>query len=304
MTPIFFRFLNQTINFKMKKSIIIILLFAISNFVFAGGPWPQPKGKGYFKLSEWWVVFDQHFTDAGKIDPNVTTGIFNTNLYAEYGFTNRLTGILNAPLFSRNYMNNLVSGTTNEVLVEGEAINSLGDFEVGFKYGLTPSGARIPISASLILGLPFGETAGGTQGNLQTGDGEFNQIIQIDAGLGFNLGKTPAYASAYVGANNRTNGFSEEFRFGVETGVGLFDKKLWLIGRLNAVESFKNGDTAETTTSTSIFANNTEFTGIALEAAYYLNEKWGVSASIAGAFRGEIIAAAPSYSVGVFYDLK
>lgn len=288
----------------MKKLIIFVFVFILSNSIFAGGPWPQPKGKGYFKLSEWWVVFDQHFTDSGKLDPNVTTGIFNTTLYAEYGFTDRLTGILNAPIFSRNYMNNLVSNTTKDVLVEGEALNSIGDFDLGLKYGLTSPDARIPISASLILGLPTGKESGGTQGNLQTGDGEFNQIIQVDAGLGFNLGKLPAYASGYVGVNNRSNGFSEEFRFGIEAGVSLLDKKLWLISRLNAVESFKNGDTAETTTSTSIFANNTEFTGIAIEAAYYLNKKWGVSASVAGAFRGEIIAAAPSYSVGVFYDLK
>lgn len=288
----------------MKKLILFIFIFTISNTIFAGGPWPQPKGKGYFKLSEWWVVFDQHFTDAGKIDPNVTTGIFNTTLYAEYGFTDRLTGILNAPFFSRNYMNNLVSNTTKDVLVEGEAINSIGDFDLGLKFGLTQPGARIPISASLILGLPTGKDTGGTLNNLQTGDGEFNQILQVDAGLGFNVGKLPAYASGYVGVNNRSNGFSEEFRFGVEAGVNLLDKRLWLIGRLNAVESFKNGDTAETTTSTSIFANNTEFTGIAVEAAYYITKKWGVSASVAGAFRGEIIAAAPSYSVGVFYDLK
>ncbi|WP_367393061.1 hypothetical protein [Lewinella sp. LCG006] len=55
---------------------------------------------------------------------------------------------------------------------------------------------------------------------------------------------------------------------------------------------------------TNIFANNTEFSGVALEAAYYIKGRWGVSASFAGAFRGEIIAAAPAYSVGVFCDLN
>ncbi len=289
----------------MKNIILFLFLVFITNNLQAGGPWPQPKGKGYFKLSEWWIVFDQHYTDAGKIDPNITTGIFNTTFYAEYGFTDRLTGILNAPLFSRNYMNNVVSATTNDILTPGEAVNSIGDFDVGLKYGLTAQGAKIPLSLSLILGLPTGKESAGSLKNLQTGDGEFNQIFQVDAGIGFKLGqKLPVYASGYVGFNNRSQGFSEEFRFGLELGAGLFDKKLWLIGRLNAVESFKNGDTAETTTSTSIFANNTEFTGIAIEAAYYISPKWGVSASVAGAFRGEIIAAAPSYSVGVFYDLK
>ena len=87
--------------------IFFALLIFTSTQVFAGGPWPQKKGKGYFKLSEWWTVFDQHYTDRGLIDPNLTTGIFNTNLYAEYGLSDRLTLVTNAALFSRSYNNNL-----------------------------------------------------------------------------------------------------------------------------------------------------------------------------------------------------
>jgi hypothetical protein len=271
----------------------------------AGGPWPQARGKAYLKLSEWWTVFDQHYTDAGLLDPNVTTGIFNTTFYAEYGITDRFTTIINAPLFSRNYVNNLRSTTTGELIQSGDAVNSLGDIDLGIKYGLTKPGSRFPVAATLILGLPTGRSVAGIQDNLQTGDGEFNQILQVETGTSFRLGKkVNSYASVYLGANHRSNGFSEEFRYGVEWGFGLRDQRLWLIGRLNSVESFKNGETAATMTSTSIFANNTEFSGVALEAAYYIKGRWGISASVAGAFRGEIIAAAPAYSVGIFYDLN
>jgi len=289
----------------MSKSISILtllLLFSIS--AIAGGPWPQKKGNGYFKLSEWWLIYNQHFTDSGEIDPNITSGIFNTSLYAEYGFTDRLTGILFAPLYSRNYYNNQVSATTGELLLQGESLNSVGDFDVSLKYGLTKPGAKIPISATLTLGLPLGATGGGELGILQTGDGEFNQIIQVDAGTSFQIGSTAAYTSAYLGVNNRTQGFSEEFRYGFEFGVGLMNQKLWLIGRLGGVESFQNGDTVESINNTSIFANNAEFTSFGIETSYYLTKNIGVSASFAGAFRGQIIAAAPSYSVGVFYDMS
>lgn len=290
---------NERLKFIFLFFIQIIF---ISNIV--AGPWPVPKGKAYYKLSEWWLVFDQHYTDAGQIDPNVTTGIYTTAFYGEYGLTDRLTAIAYAPLLVRNTMNNLVSNTTSEVLVEGDAINTIGDIDLGIKYGLTKVGASVPISATLMLGIPTGETSGGRQGNLQTGDGEFNQLVQVDIGTGFSIGKTSAYASAYTGFNNRTNDFSDEFRYGIEGGVNLLNKKLWLIGRLFGVESFKNGATAESVTSTSIFANNSEFTSYSLEAAVYITDKVGVSANIASAFRGEIIAASPSYSVGVFWDLK
>lgn len=291
---------------KIMKNILYIfgIICFTSTSMWAGGPWPKPKGKAYFKLSQWWTVFDQHYTDTGKLDPNSTTGVFNTSFYGEYGITNRFTAIANVPLFSRNYMNNQLSRTTRETLIEGEALNSIGDIDLGIKYGLTKQNARFPVAVSLFLGLPTGSTNGGTQKNLQTGDGEFNQMLQVDAGTGFNIGNNSAYASVYSALNNRSNGFSEEFRYGFELGIGLLNEQLWIATRLNAVESFKNGDTAETITSTSIFANNSEFISLGIEVNYYVTKHIGVSVGTAGAFRGEIIAAAPSYSVGVFYDLK
>ena len=104
--------------------------------------------------------------------------------------------------------------------------------------------------------------------------------------------------------NNRSQGFSEEFRYGFELGLSFLNNRLWLAGKLNAVESFRNGNTSGSITSTSIFANNSEFMTVGLEANVYLTKKFGISAGFASAVRGEIIAAAPSYSVGVFLDLK
>lgn len=295
---------------KNLKSIKILGLFALiglmalSNPSFAGGPWPKGKGKTYLKIGEWGVVSARHFTDNGGIDPNVTTGIFNTFLYGEYGLSDRLTATLYFPFFSRTYMNNLVSATTGEVIVAGDALNSIGDTDLGVKYTLTKPGAKIPVSASLILGLPFGRTAGGEQMNLQTGDGEFNQILRIDAARSFKLGKQNSYVSIYSGFNNRTNGFSDEFRYGAEWGVNLLKQRLWLIGRIDGAESFRNGSKSnEDITSTTIFGNNAEFTNASIEAAFYVNKKIGFSAMVANVLRGSIIFAAPSYSVGIFADL-
>lgn len=290
-------------SIKMKNSILIFvcLLFMIPA-AFAGGPWTKTKGSYYLKLSEWWTVFDQHFTDNGFIDPNVTTGVFNTSIYGEYGLTGRWNVVANIPVLSRNYMNNVRSKTTGEIIIPGDAINTIGDIDLGVKYGILQG--SIPVSASLYLGLPSGTIGGGDQGNLQTGDGEFNQMIQVDAGGGFSLGNLNAYAITYLGFNNRTKEFSEELRFGAEIGLGFLDNRLWINARLVGVESLKNGATAETVTSTSIFANNTEYISLGSEIAFYLTEKIGLSVGAAGAFRGEIIAAAPSYNVGIFIDIN
>jgi len=125
----------------MKKIVIkiFLLLFLFSTNLQAGGPWPQPKKKGYFKLSEWWLKFDQHYTDQGLIDPNVTNAIYNTTLYGEYGLTDRLTIMTNAVLFSKALNNNIISGTTNELIIAGESLNSIGDIDLGFKLEMESS---------------------------------------------------------------------------------------------------------------------------------------------------------------------
>jgi hypothetical protein len=287
----------------MKNIIIAILVLSATNIAFAGGPWPQPKGKAYIKLSEWWTIFDEHFTDNGGIDPNLTSGIFNTTVYVEYGLTNRLTTVVNAPIFSRSIMNTQRSGTTNDIIVPGEGINSIGDIDLALKYALTKPGSNIPVSVSLTLGIPTGVSSAGQFGSLQTGDGEFNQYIKIDAGKSFQLGSTPSYVSVYAGVNNRTQDFSEEFRTGAEFGVGLGKGKFWLAGKLNIIESFRNGGNVVSANSTGIFANNSESLILGVDANYYITDKFGISAGYADIITGKIIAAAPSYSVGVFLDL-
>ena len=281
---------------------LLALLFPV--LAHAGGPWPQGKGQAYVKLSEWWLRFDRHYTSDGGSDPNLTTGVYNTFLYGEYGITDRITGIVNANLFGRNVVNEQRSSVSSEVLVPGAALNAFGDVDLALKYTFTGGDARVPLSATLLLGLPTGNPQAGELGNLQTGDGEFNQLLRVDAAHGFGLGRVGnAYVATYAAVNNRTEGFSDEWRVGLETGLGVLSQKLWLIGRLDVVESFKNGDSAAEFTGSGIFANNAEFVGLGIEANYYLTERFGVSLGATGALRGEVIAAATSYQAGVFLDL-
>ena len=289
----------------MKKICFLTLtIYCLGNtHILAGGGWPQPKGHGFFKLAEWWLISDQHFTDQGLIDPNQTTGLFNTTLYTEYGLTDRLTGIFNMPLFSRSYFNNQVSFTTREVIVTGEAINALGDAEISLMYGLFATKGW-SASARITLGVPFGQASGGSSGVLQTGDGEFNQMLRFDLGRGFQLGKINAYANAYVGFNNRNQGFSDELLFGIEAGLTMLNNRISVTARLFGVESMQNGSLpSDRNNSTSLFANNAEHLTFAPEIAYHLDDRWGISAGLGKAISGRIIFANTSYTVGVFFKL-
>jgi hypothetical protein len=285
----------------MKKYQFSLVAFLIlSNLSF--GQWTRESGNGYYKLSAWYLEADQHYTDTGAIEPNATRGQFNINLYAEYGLTDRWNLVGYIPFFSRTYQNDIFSRTTNELITEGESVNSIGDIDLGVTYGLLQS-EKLALSATLLLGLPTGNDSGGSDGSYQTGDGEFNQMLRVAAGSPFTFAKLPAYAKVYVGFNNRTQNFSDEFRTGAELGMQFF-KKLWIAGKLDVVQSLQNGALSAQNNQGSIFANNVEFIGLGAEAAYYFTQKFGVSAAYGGAVDGRIIYADPSFAVGVFLDIK
>lgn len=286
----------------MKKTLLLILLGLVSQITF--GQWSKGKGNGYYKLSAWYLSSDQHYTDTGDIDPNLTRSQFNINIYAEYGITDRLDAVAYVPFFSRVAQNNLLSQTTGEVLTPGESVNAFGDIELGVNYNIFKSN-HWSASAKLLLGLPTGDDNGGSDGSFQTGDGEFNQYISGLIGYSKNLGDIPFYSKSYIGFNNRTQNFSDEFRFGLESGFNLFNKKVWLIGRMDVVKSLKNGSlNAQNNSQGSIFANNIEYVSLGAEASYYITKKFGLSFTFNSAVSGRIIAANPSIAGGIFLDIK
>ncbi len=276
-------------------ALLILLLLNVSSLL-AGGGWPQEKGKGYFKLGQYWIVSSNFYQPNGEIAPITTTGYYATTLYGEYGLTDRFTAIVYLPFFARNTLNEVQynqSGTT----FPGDALNSIGDTDLALKYGIVVN-KPVVVSATLLVGLPLGKTAGGTSQILQTGDGEFNQMIRVDASGG--LPNMPMWLSGYVAFNNRTQGFSDEFRYGGEVGY-TFKKKFTTILKLNAVKSLLNGDAQAS--ENGIFSNNTEYISPALELAYDIKPNWGVTASGAFAVAGKNILASPMWGVGVYFKL-
>lgn len=290
----------------IKKTIwlLIICLFSIIDITLAGGGWVHHKGRGYFKISQWWVVADKHYTDTGDTDPNITMGTFNTSLYGEYGITDRLNVQAYIPFFSRSYHNEVVSGTTGSLSIAGNAVNSFGDTNIGLKYGLLTD-KPIVLSAHMWLGLPFGKNDYDPNDTavvpLLTGDGEFNQIIGLTASTSKALGKINAFTSLGVEFNNRTNGFSDETRVNFELGA-VFIEKLILVYKLQWLNSLQNGD-SNVENGASIFSNNAEFLAYTYEIAYNVTDKIGITFNYGSVYSAKLIFASPSYSAGVYFNL-
>jgi len=277
----------------MKKLVFLLITFTLPLQSFSGGGWVQALGEGYFKFSQSVIRADRFYNPNGD-EINITTVSLNTtSLYGEYGITPQLTGIVYLPVFVRTTLNDVRFRQSGDVL-PGDELNSIGDAEIGLKYGFNQQGPVV-FAASLILGLPIGEDQGGESGILQTGDGEFNQKVQVEASRSMDNW----YVSALAGFNNRTQDFSDELHLGLE--IGYVSEQLVGLIKVKNVSSFNNGD-ASSAAGNTIFSNNTEYLSVAPELNYRLGKSLGVSASAAFALSGQNVLASPNYSLGVFFS--
>ncbi|MEM6767136.1 MAG: hypothetical protein AAF824_21970 [Bacteroidota bacterium] len=283
----------------LQTSFCILVTACLMGFPYSAkaSGWPQPKGSAYLKLGQYLIISDQYFAPSGDVIDITTTGFYSTYLYAEYGLTDRLTVSAYMPFFVRSTLNE-VETTDGDLLNEGDEVNSFGDTDISLKYGLFQKN-NWAVSASLTLGLPLGEPQGGNTELLQTGDGEFNQLLAVEVSRSFQNGN--AFVSALVGINNRTENFSDEFRYGVEGGVKVANKH-WFILKINGIESLQNGDAASIANN-GIFSNNLEYVAITPEFNFQVKDNWGVSLAVGGAPIARRVLAAPSFNVGLFATL-
>jgi protein XagA len=269
-------------------------LISVTPSVLTAQAWTKSKGTGFYKLDFTSIKASDVFDTKGDVIPFRSLGNYTTSFYGEHGITNKITAFAYVPFFVRNVVNQTKGRQTGNIIEPAITNNSFGDMDLGLRFTLPVK--AFAMSANLILGLPTGDAK--QEDALFTGDGEFNQMLKLAAGTG---GKR-WWSQAAMGFNNRTKGFSDEFRYDFEIGYKLFNDRFLAILKINGIESLNNGTVQAA--NTGLFSNNVEYMGIGPEFLYYANAKKtiGVSARVAGAFKGQNVLAAPSMSVGVFAD--
>lgn len=280
----------------MKKLITSIIACSTLLVGICGGGWTNPKGEYYVKLNQSILSGNKFFSKSGELTDITTFSLYTTSVYGEYGIQDRLTGIVNLPFLARPVLNREVSANTGAEVAPGDSYTGIGDIDLGVKYGILKD-SKFVLAGSVYLGLPTGAVGVGKTQLLQTGDGEFNQMLQLDLSTSF----SNFFTSVRAGINNRTKGFSEEFRYGAEFGYAK--GKVIAIGKLDGVESLFNGD-ENAGNGGSIFSNNLEYMAWTVEAGYFVTKSLGIGASIIGAISGRNILGAPNYNASIFYQFK
>jgi len=274
-------------------------LFCVLSFSLLQGQWIREKGTGYYKLGGWSLLANQHFTDQGIADPNATRGLFISSLYAQYGLSKKMNFIAYIPFLVKNYQFAQVSKTNGNEYEPRREFSSFGDANLGVEYGIKSSGKWV-FSSTLTLGIPSGRSTAGFDGSYQTGDGEFNQLIQANVGSGYRVGEQTFYLKSYIGYNNRTKGFSDELHSYFETGSQFWKNKLLVLTRLHWIKPLYNGTLDASNANGAIFANNIESFVLGGEMALNIGSKWGLSAAVSYPLFGKVIYRGSSISSGLF----
>ena len=280
----------------MFVRILLICAFSLAAVLpVLGQGWTREKGTGFYKLAFNYVASDQFYEQNGEILTIPTLNDYTISLYGEYGLTDAITAVAYVPVLKRLVLNRQVGEPSGFEYFEGDEATGLADIDVGVKVSLLKSGGSI-LTAGVQFGLPVGDDA--QENGLYTGDGEFNQMLT--AGLGYSFYPAPAYTSAYAGFNNRTSGFSDEFRYGVEGGYTVAEI-LTATFKVDGKMSLKNGDGTASGGTGGLFANDQSYLTYGGHLGWHITESFGLSAGITSAFYTRNTLSAPEFTVGFFF---
>lgn len=263
------------------KHLFIILTFFAGIQSLSSQAWTKDKGQGFYKADFSTIRSTQLFDSKGEVvsAPEQANNVFS--LYAEHGLGKRFEIMAYAPFVHNTLTSQSESG--------------IGDIDIAIKYAIKKTG--VAVSTSLLLGIPSGKSD--VTSKLNTGDGEFNQMLKINAGSGGDKW----WAQTGLAFNNRSKDFSDEIRFNLEFGYKFLNNKLLTILKIGSVQSTKNGKVAPNPYG--LYSNDVEYFSPAIELMYYIKPKYGVSLRGAGAGAGaQNIQAAPQLSFSFFADIK
>ncbi len=277
----------------MKK--ILLIVFVLSQYnAFCGGGWTQEKGNGFFMLSQRMISGTNYFNSNAVIVSSPALSAFTTNFYGEYGITNKLTATIYTPFLTSLSRESGIDDMGNVFI--GDNATGFGDVDIALKYGLCSN--KINLAVSLIGGMATGNFNAGSTGTLHLGDGEYNQMLKLDASKSFNKG---IFATVFLGYNNRTKGFSDEIHYGGE--VGFVKNKFIGIVKIYGRKSMFN-EVRKDSPIPGIYSDNLEYFSISPQILYKLKGNIGLMAEAGFATFSRNIIAAPSLSLGVFLDFK
>ena len=274
----------------MKRLIFSMFLVAVvlcHNSIAHAGGWTQPKGKGYFKLSQQ-ILRAESLNHSSGIKTEIPKVSGNTtSLYGEFGLIDRVTLVGYMPFY-----------TSYSIDAEGlDSTTGIGDWDVGLRIGILTGGPTV-VSLQALAGLPLGESGGDIV--FWTGDGEFNQHFSLQ--VGHSLYPVPAYLKGEIGYNNRKSSdvrednYADELRYSLQAGYTIAER-VGIALSLRGVQALDRADDEFHE------RNDIEYLSYGPQVDFYVTPNAGVTASMTRFTRARNMLDAPTWEFGVFLKL-
>ncbi len=283
----------------MKNVLTVATLMVIVTSLSLAGPWARSKGKGIVQLGFSTIGYSKVYNDRSDkiaIPADIRDNVLQ--LFVEYGVGAGVTIGATVPF-------KFISATPSAAGATKVSNSGVGDIDVMIKKTFYEASGMI-LAGELTLGVPSGSRSN-TNG-LFLGDGEFNVSPRLLFGKSFY--PVPAYFTADVGFNFRTNNFSHDVPFGIEAGYGFLEGKLYAILQISGRESLSNNPTLQPGASAAEIAasgsglhgNNLEFLAIVPKLYYKATNSIGISVSYATAAHGRNVAGGAVIAGGILYE--
>ncbi|SHM92260.1 hypothetical protein [Polaribacter sp. KT 15] len=276
----------------MKNSLKIVFFIA-SLSAFSQSPWTKEKKDLFLNLSYTSIAnYNELFGDPDyKTEKNITDKTYQ--IYGEYGLTNKTAFVFNIPLKSikTEDTNNLISS------LDSGSKTAFGNISLGLKHQFYNK--NWVISGQLVTELNTSTFDENTK--IRTGYDAFTFTPQLLIGKSF--GKT--FLQTQIGADIRTNDYSNNFKIGGEFG-GKISKNIWLIGFVDIVKNLDNGvykpgeiNPQTLTPRNGLYVTDQEYGAYGLKGILQLCDL-GITTSFGNAFFGNNVPKKTAFSIGIF----
>lgn len=258
----------------------------------AQNPWTKSKGEGYAQVSFNAVNnYSQLLSDKG---PNRTTertmNDMTYQLYSEIGIGQKLSVVTFIPLkvlsANESNVNTLNITTSGRLTAVGNASIAI---RKGFKF------KSLVNSIQLQADLPSNSRR--LESGLISGFDAYTYSAYYSVGKSFSK---KIYAFAYGGALIRSNGYSNQFRWGIEGGYQT-NEKMWIIfyiDHLGLIEE-NNKVLDPRIEANGLFLDEQMYFSPGFKFIYQFKNHWIVNSAIGGALAANNVAATPALSFGI-----
>ena len=293
---------------------LVFLVLTMAQTASAGGPWPLKKNSGYAQLGFTYVGYSKFFNHEGKVtDLRRPVTDFTSQLYLDYGLTDKLTLTANLPfkyVSSADKISSPDSLYFQDTLQAGDLFG-LSNVMLGLKYNIINK--KVLFSAGLNVEANVAKYDSLT--TLRTGPSAW--VFHPYVSVGTSFGKFYTFLDA--GYRLRLNNYSDEVDLKFEFGYSWNQKTYFILnvsGRLSMQEgSYDNNVTPVVNPSdstsvslhpngrdlhTSLYPNNQQYIGYGLKFIQKI-KKVHINAAVYFGM-GNMVAAAPSYNLGVAYE--